>query len=254
MKALILGSGTCAPSTRRSGPATVITAGGLTILIDSASGTLRQLEQAGISYSSVDMILYTHFHVDHIAELAPYIFATKYAPTFFRKTPVKIMAAEGLVALHAGLLKAFGHWVELEQEKIVMEELPTSLPCAMQIPPLIIKACPVLHTPQSLAYRIEDETGKSIVISGDTDFTEDLISFTKSAELFICECACPENDKRAGHLTPSEAGRIASEAGVKRLVLTHFYPACDEYDAASTCCKFYDGEITVAEDFMCFEV
>ncbi len=254
MQVIILGSGTCTPSKRRAGPATLVKAGGLNILIDSASGTLRQLENAGIPYSSIDLILYTHFHIDHIGEFAPYIFATKYAPGFYRKAPVRIMGAEGLAGLYEGMQKVFGQWLEIEPDKIILEEIPSHMPCAMQIPPIIIKTCPVLHTPQSLAYRIEDEKGKSIVISGDTDFTDELCEFAKGADLFVCECACPENDKRPGHLTPSEAGRIAASAGVGRLLLTHFYPACDDHDAALSCRKFYDGDVTATEDFMCFDI
>jgi ribonuclease BN (tRNA processing enzyme) len=57
-----------------------------------------------------------------------------------------------------------------------------------------------------------------------------------------------------GHLTPSEAGKIAAAAGVKKLVLTHFYPPCDEEDMISPCRKFFDGEIVLAEDLMRVEI
>jgi ribonuclease BN (tRNA processing enzyme) len=57
-----------------------------------------------------------------------------------------------------------------------------------------------------------------------------------------------------GHLTPTLAGRVAREAECKRLVLTHFYPPCDELDITRIVEKEYSGEIILAEDLMKIEV
>ncbi len=54
--------------------------------------------------------------------------------------------------------------------------------------------------------------------------------------------------KVPGHLTPSLAGRIATQAGVKKLVLTHFYPECEQVDIAKQCRKTYQGPLELAED------
>ena len=53
-----------------------------------------------------------------------------------------------------------------------------------------------------------------------------------------------------GHLTPGEAGRIAAQAGAKRLLLTHFYPECEGEDILGQCRKAYSGEILLAEDLL----
>jgi ribonuclease BN (tRNA processing enzyme) len=68
--------------------------------------------------------------------------------------------------------------------------------------------------------------------------------------MLVSECAAPESAKIPGHLTPSEAGRIAAMAGVKKLVLTHFYPECDRNDMITPCGKEFDGPIILAEDMM----
>jgi ribonuclease BN (tRNA processing enzyme) len=52
------------------------------------------------------------------------------------------------------------------------------------------------------------------------------------------------------HLTPTQAGQIAALAGCRRLVLTHFYPLCEEYDLVTPCRKMYGGELIMAEDLM----
>ncbi len=250
MEIIILGSGTCVPSTRRAGPAACVRTEGQTILIDSASGTLRQIVRAGMDYSDVDIILYTHLHPDHVGEFVPFIFATKYAPGYTRTRPVLILAAEGFEKFYQGLKAAFGEWVEPLPGKLDITEVPVTMKTAMQFPPLTISASPVRHTPQSLAYRIEDSSGRSVVFSGDTDYCEELIELASGADMLVSECAAPEGGKIPGHLTPSEAGRIAAKAGVKKLVLTHFYPECDRQDMVTPCRREYDGPVILAEDFM----
>ncbi len=247
MELIILGSGTCAPSYRRAGPAACLKADGITILVDSAAGTLHQMALAGIPYTSIDLLLYTHFHVDHIGELPSYIFASRYAGDFNRPTPMQIWGPQGIEALHKGLQAIFGQWVEMEPEKIQLSEITED---RLRFNTLEIRSASVLHTPQSLAYRITDSSGRAIVFSGDTDYCPELIQLANDADLFLCECANPEGQKRPGHLMPSEAGRMAREAKAKRLVLTHFYPVCDNYDSISPCAKEFDGEILLAEDLM----
>ena len=66
----------------------------------------------------------------------------------------------------------------------------------------------------------------------------------------ICEAAMPDELKKDGHLTPSRAGRIATLAGVGKLVLTHFYPECETADMIEQCRKTYAGPLVLAEDLM----
>lgn len=66
----------------------------------------------------------------------------------------------------------------------------------------------------------------------------------------MAESAFPESDPHSGHLTPSRAGRIAAEAGVKRLALTHFYPACRGHDMIGPAREAFGGEVIAAKDLM----
>jgi ribonuclease BN (tRNA processing enzyme) len=96
--------------------------------------------------------------------------------------------------------------------------------------------------------------GKSIVYSGDTDYCNSLVELASESDLLIVECSFPDEFKVDGHLTPSFAGRVAKESGAKRLLLTHLYPICDQYDIRSQAQRTYQGEIIVAEDLMKIEV
>ena len=89
-----------------------------------------------------------------------------------------------------------------------------------------------------------------MVYSGDTDYTENLITLAENANILICECSHPDEEKVQGHLCPSLAGGIAASAGVQKLVLTHFYPRCDVFDIEKECRKTYKGELVLAEDLM----
>ena len=250
VEVIVIGSGTGVPYIRRAGPAVCMRAEGQTLLIDSAAGTLRQLSVAGIPYDSIDTILYTHLHPDHTGEFVPFIFATHYLPGYHRASPVTIIACEGFGNFYEGLRHAFGKWAEPKPGTVVFKEVPGEIEAAIPLPPLAVRSAPAVHTPQSLCYRVDTPDGKSVVFSGDTDFCTGLIDLSQGADLLVSECSAPEGFKIPGHLTPSEAGRIAQEAGVKRLLLTHLYPNCDEHDLVTPCSEVYKGHIIVAEDFM----
>ena len=111
----------------------------------------------------------------------------------------------------------------------------------------MIKSIKSKHTDSSVSYRIE-YNGKAIVYSGDTDYSGEIIKISKNADLLILECSFPY--KAEGHLTPDLCGKIAAKANAKKLVLTHFYPECDEVDVKKQCSKEFKGKIVLAEDFM----
>ena len=75
MKLIILGSGTCVPSLKRSAPGYYLHAEDWQALVDCGSGTLLQLERAGKSYKDIDAVFITHGHPDHFADLMPLVHA-----------------------------------------------------------------------------------------------------------------------------------------------------------------------------------
>jgi len=95
MEITILGSGTCVPSLRRSSPCILVNTGAMKMLLDTGPGSLHQMLKVGITINDIDLIVYSHFHVDHTAEMAPFIFASMYAPETFRRRPLTIMGPRG---------------------------------------------------------------------------------------------------------------------------------------------------------------
>jgi len=246
----VLGSGTCVPSLKRSSCSILLKVGDANLLFDSGPGTMRRLLEAGITIFDIPFIFYSHLHPDHTGELVTFLFATKYPDENSRTTPLTIIGARGFSAFYKKLKNVYGNWIELSYGLINIIELDNKGPDSIRFDDFTVKSLPVEHTDESIAYRINIAGGKSVVYSGDTDFSENLITLAQDADLLICESALPDELKVKGHLTPSLAGEIATRANVGKLVLTHFYPECDQTDIAQQCRKTWSGPLILAEDLM----
>ncbi len=245
MDVTIIGSGTGVPHPQRGAPAVVARAAGRLVLLDMGAGTLKALAVQGIDFNDLDFICLSHFHPDHVGDLVPFLFATRYALGYTRTTPFTLLAARGFSQLHARLQGAFGDWIEPPPGLMQVRELAPETPARLEFDALAIRTAPVNHIPSSLAFRLE--TGdKAVVYSGDTDWSDTLIDFLRGADLAILEASFPT--KVAGHLTPAEAVEMAARAGVPRLVLTHLYPPCDRLDIRAAVAPSFPGELIVARD------
>jgi ribonuclease BN (tRNA processing enzyme) len=247
---IILGSGTGIPSLRRGSPGLVLSSGEATVLIDSGSGVLRRMLEVEMTYRDVDLLLYTHLHPDHIADLVPFLFACKYAD-HPREKDLLCFGGPGFEDYFEQIKKIHGRWIEPRSYHLNVEEV-SSKPLSLR--DLTIFSKPMPHTPQSVGYRIELGDGKSIALSGDTDYSRIVADLADGVDLLVLECSFPEGRKVEGHLIPSLAGRIASESHCKRLLLTHLYPVCDQVDIVKQCRDIFAGEIILAEDLMRIEI
>jgi ribonuclease BN (tRNA processing enzyme) len=247
MECIVLGSGTAVPHPRRGSAGNMVAHGSCMLLVDAGLGTLQKLAVLGVSLTEPDVVAFTHLHLDHTAELAPLLFALRNAGIGRRK-PLSLLGAPGFRDFYGKLRRMYGTWVEGEDYPLLVEEI-TDRPVSLGS--LVLTAVPVLHTPQSVALRVEDpETGKVIAFSGDTAVCPGLVTASRNADVAVFECSFPNERKVEGHLTPGEAGEVATAARVKRLVLTHFYPECEEADILGQCRETFSGEVILAEDLL----
>jgi len=246
----ILGSGTCVPSLKRSSCSVLMEVSDSKLLFDSGPGTMRRLLEAGITIFDISVIFYSHLHPDHTAELVSFLFATKYPDENSRTTPLTIIAGRGFLAFYKKLKNVYGNWIELSPGLLNIIELDNTGLDSFRFDDFTVKSLPVEHTDESIAYRINIAGGKSVVYSGDTDFSDNLVALAKDTDLLICESALPDELKVTGHLIPSLAGEIATQANVRKLVLIHFYPECDQIDIEKQCRKTWSGPLVLAEDLM----
>ena len=250
----ILGSGTCVPSLQRSSCSVLIETGNNKLLFDAGPGTMRRLLEAGHSIFDISHIFLSHFHPDHSGELVPFLFATKYPDKGKRKKTLTIIAGKGFVSFYDLLQNVYGDWIELSPGIVDIIEFSNTSHDTRRFADFAVESCPVEHRKESVAFRITDNRGKSIVYSGDTDVSDNLVALAKNADLFICESAFPDEQKTEGHLTPCLAGEIASRAAVRQLVLTHFYPACDTVDIKKQCRGTYAGPLHLARDLLTIRI
>jgi len=249
----ILGSGTCVPSLRRSSCAVLIKIKDSALLLDSGPGTMRRLLETGTEIFDISFLFYSHLHPDHTGELVPFLFANKYPDGQKRKIPLTIVAGKGFSAFHNGLRTVYGQWIELAPGLLNIVELDNTDRDTRRYPDFTVDSMPVEHNAESIAYRITSLDGTSVVYSGDTGYSSNLIILARDADIFICESAFPDGLGVSGHLTPSLAGEIATQADVRKLILTHFYPECDKTDIEKECRKTYAGPLVLAEDLMKIE-
>ncbi|MDI6796626.1 MAG: ribonuclease Z [Desulfatibacillaceae bacterium] len=245
----ILGSGTCVPRAERSSSSIMVRVADSLILLDTGPGSLLRMAQAGESLKEVTHLFYSHLHLDHTADFSPLLFAVKYGGWYETKKPFTALGGRGFRDFYKSLQGVYGDWVNLRPGLMNLDELDIEGPDKRHFEDFDLFSLPVNHTPQSIGFRLE-AFGKSLVYSGDTAPCPELVSLAKNCDLFICEAAMPDNAPSDNHMTPSQAGRAAAQAGAKGLVLTHIYPETDATDIVADCRKAFDGSLWVAQDLM----
>lgn len=254
MRIIVLGSGTSVPSSHRASPSFLLYAGGRPLLFDMGPGTLRQLAKIGVSHDRIEQIFISHFHPDHIADIIHFLFATRIPDILKNRRPFTITGPKGLKHLIEDLQSVFRGWLDIPDELMEIEELDTRVSEKRSYHTCTMISQPLRHTPHSLAYRIHDETGRSLVYSGDTGPCDEIVELAGDCDLLTLECSFPEGMETEGHLTPSQAGRVATLAGARKLLLVHFYPEVLHTDIAGACRKTYGGELILGRDLLHVDV
>jgi len=244
-----LGTGTAVPSLDRSSSACLLRVSGLNVLIDCGGGTVRRLLEAGVTYHDIDLLLLTHLHPDHTADLVPLLFACRYH-TDPRVRALTLVGGQGTEKFLGQLDATFGRHLFSSYYDLTITEVARK---NWQWNDIAFTASPVRHIPGSLAYSIEFE-GKKVSFSGDTGYCTELIELARDSDLFVCECALPDRENPDSHLSPSLAGKIAAEAGVSRLVLIHFYPEVESEPIYDLVRREFSGQIILGQDLMRIEI
>lgn len=249
MNIKILGSGTCAVTRRRSTSCVLLKLGNQTLLVDIGFGSIRRLSESNVDYADIDMILCTHFHLDHIGDLCPLLMALQFTPGLQRKKPLTLIGPPGFAEFLIRCRDLYGDWIiSNDAFKIKIVE-PEHFP----IQKGLIQTKQVHHSNNSVGYRIE-YNNKIIAFSGDSGPCENLVTICSEADIAFLECSFPDEQPNEYHLTPSQAADIARKARVKKLVLTHFYPQMDNLNIIELCEKIFFGEIVIAEDLLTIEI
>jgi ribonuclease BN (tRNA processing enzyme) len=260
----------------RTNSATVILINDVPYLIDCGYGVSRQLIAAGINLNRLRHIFITHHHSDHNLEYGPLLYNAWAAD---HRIAIDAYGPSGLKKL----TKDFFEYERFDIETRIADEGYTDLRrqvtahefdkagLVMQNPDVRITSCRVRHPPitQSYAYRF-DANDRSIVISGDTTYAPELADFARGADVLIHEAMyLPGIEKLirqaagatrlrehllASHTTTDDVGRIAAQARVKTLVLSHLVPGSDptitDEQWTEGVRKHFKGKIIVGRDLL----
>lgn len=250
MRMMVLGSGTAVPDPERGSPGLAVWVEESLLFLDLGSGSLGRAARFGISVADLDGVFLSHLHPDHTGDLVPLLFAFR-NPEWPRSKPLWLWGPPGFARHVAALENVYLGWIEPLGYERQVAELDDSVVLHGDWQ---LKTVPVRHGPPAIACALTDSKGRKLVYSGDTEPCEELISLAAGADLLVLECSFPEGRFCPGHLTPSQAGRIAARAEAKGLLLTHFYPACRDHDIVGACTRTYGGRITLARDGLILDV
>lgn len=243
----IIGSGTGIPVADRGYAAVCVQLAGEAWLLDAGPGTLKRLVEIGVTYQTLDRVFLTHLHPDHSLDLVSILFAM-HIPQPARTKPLAIYGPTGLARFHDGMSAIYPGMLDADSYALTVEALA---PGERAIGPVRVTARPMRHSIDAFGYRLEWQ-GHALAYSGDTDVCPEIIALGRGADLLILECSVTDERKVAGHLTPTECGRIAAEAGCRKLVLTHFYPVFEGYDILARVRTHYAGPVELARDRQSF--
>jgi ribonuclease BN (tRNA processing enzyme) len=252
MEIIILGSGTYQPERERLSSSYLVKVGGQNLIFDFGRGTLGQLLKVGINYYDIDAVFITHTHADHCSELSSFLHIALAEPENgrFREKDITVYVPERAKKAIAHILKAFSLEKFKPRYKVKIRELTNGSIVKGQ--GWTVKNYEARHsqTIECLSYRLEAE-GKAFAYSGDTEDCSGLRESCKDADLAIIEASWPEELESKGHMSGETAGRIAGEAKVKKLVLSHITPYyLENFDIKSEAKSFCKCPVFIAKDLM----
>lgn len=215
------------------------------VWLDAGTGTFMELAKH-LDPASVDAVAISHLHADHSVDFLGFFHYIAYRKSAVRRIPVFLPpgAIERFAAyLGAGSDHAFFHVFELEE---IGERASRS------VGDLELRLAPADHSVPANSIRI-DGAGRSLTYSGDTGIGGDVVYLASGADVLLCEAGTAPHmsaGQSPHHLTGSEAGRIAADAGVGRLILTHLAPTLTPQEIRNAASAEFPGPIEVASPGM----
>jgi ribonuclease BN (tRNA processing enzyme) len=248
MNLVVLGSGTSVPHPERAASAHWLETHSGTLLLDAGPDVLHRMAQERLDWANLDAIWISHFHLDHLGGVAPFLFGTKYAPqTQSRAKPLTIYGGYGLKKLLRAIDEANNYKLFKQSFPIEIREVAPRAKFEI-LHALQAETFSTMHTRESLAIRLTDNEQATLVYTSDTGYAESLAAFARRAELLLMECSFWRNKPVATHLELIEAMQLARAAAPHQVVLTHLYPEWDDVEISSEARKHWDGRVIGAKD------
>ncbi|MBA2333204.1 MAG: MBL fold metallo-hydrolase [Actinobacteria bacterium] len=191
------------------------------LLLDCGPGVLAKLrERPGTNgWPDVEAIAITHLHLDHWGDLVPWVWGSLFGPGASQEKP-KLRLPPGARATLGPILAQLGG-DDMFDRAFDVDEYEAGTP--FELAGLTLTALPVVHySMPAFGFRVDGD--RTLAYSGDTGPCSELVELARDADLFLCEATLDNPKPEAalrGHLSAEEARAASSDAGARRLVLTH---------------------------------
>ena len=216
---------------------------GFHLLIDCGSGVLASFQQI-IPIQSLDAVIITHYHHDHVADVGVLKYAKLVQNQLHKRKSINVYAHNKD--------KRFNDWKSSEdiQFQVITEGKQ------QKIGPFTVRTAVTNHPAYCLAIQLENNEGKIVTFTSDTAWKDELVSFASESDLLVSEANLYEylEGKIPGHLSGREAGILARKANVKQLLLTHLPHFGDVEDLVKEAQSEFDGSVSLAKVHQEYEV
>lgn len=285
IRVTLLGTGSPIPAMDRFGPATLVEAGGQRLLFDAGRGASQRLWQLKVPLGAIDALFITHLHSDHTVGI-PDVWLTSRLPTPYgqRKAPLEVWGPDGTRDMMSNMHEAYTWDVRIRNEAEGIPVAGSSIVAHDVAEGVIYDRDGVTVTAflvdhgealrPALGYRVE-HAGHSVVISGDTRPSENLVRHATGTDVLVHEIAAarPELLERSAsapvarrilgwHTSPEEAAGVFSQVRPKLAVLTHIvllttdpaYPPPAAADVMTRLAAAWKGRAVLGADLMQIEI
>lgn len=271
IRVTLLGTGTPRPLMDRFGPSILVEARNEKLIFDVGRGAMQRLLQLGVSYADITGVLLTHLHSDHTVGL-PDLWLTGWIISR-RATPLELWGPAGTRKMAEGLESAYSFDLDIRVRDDKVPEAGGRIVAHDIVEQVVFDRAGVKVTAflvdhglvrPALGYRV-DAGGHSVVLSGDTRYSPNLVSHAKGTDLLIHEVAAASAEQLrtdehtrtiiAHHTTPERAADVFNEVRPKLAVFSHIVlRGVSIEDAMRTTRLTYSGPLQLGEDLMRFHV
>ncbi|HYI14761.1 MAG TPA: MBL fold metallo-hydrolase [Thermomicrobiales bacterium] len=247
----VLGGSAAWPNPGQGCSAYLVQDGSTSVLLDCGPNTLLELRKH-VDYATLDAIVISHCHSDHILDLVPYRYGLIYGPVNAGKR-IPVWLPPGGHERMELLGNAFDgqgepHESFWDPAFDLMEYDPAA---GLTIGSLQLAFALTQHYIPCYAMRIENSDARTLFYSSDTGSIQPLQELVKGAEVVIAEATLEQHDDRPedarGHMTPGDAGRLATTAGAHTLIVTHLWSERPDDIVERTAAEHFDGRILIAK-------
>ena len=274
IKVTLLGTGCPPPLMNRFGPSILVEAGTQKFIFDAGRGAAQRLQQVKVRWQDIDGVFLTHLHSDHVVGF-PDLWLTGWLLGAGRNRPLDVWGPRGTQKMMAHLEQAFDADIRVRlyddrpsPDGVVILARDVAEGIVYDKGGVKITAFEVDHAPvrPAFGYRI-DFRGRSVVLSGDTRVSQNLIRHAQGVDLLVHEVASPQSIERAGvpaarakavvehHVTPEQAAEVFNKTRPKLALYSHIvWPDATEEDVIPPTRKTYSGAVELGEDLMVIEV